>query len=369
MSPQLSNTQRNKRFKNEIDFCSKQSHPNIVKVVDSGAAEWGGNKVPFYVMPRYPATLRSLLDKKIPADRVLRLYAQILDGVEAAHLSKVTHRDLKPENVLCDPARGALVVADFGIARFEAELILTAVETQKGEKLANLRYAAPEQRVRGAEVDHRADIFALGLILNEMFTGVTPQGTGYATIAPLAADAGYLDPLVERMIQQAPAARPQTIAAVKDELIARGNEFVARQQLDAKRREVIPAVRPGQFEPIRVVAKDWQDGKLVYQLNRVPERDWVAIFKEPRENFSSVMGHGPETCNFIDKMVYVQADESIAERVNAHFHGYLEMATRGYQAELELVARREEEQARVRLKLEVEEADRRARILKKLNPP
>jgi eukaryotic-like serine/threonine-protein kinase len=256
LSPQLSNTQKNKRFKNEIDFCSKQTHPNIVKVIDSGAAEWNGIKVPFYVMPHYRETLRNLLDKRIPADRVLRSFAQMLDGVEAAHLFKVTHRDLKPENVLYDDEKDQLVIADFGIAHFEEELILTAVETRKADKLANLRYAAPEQCARGTPVDSRADIYALGLLLNEMFTGATPRGTGYATIASIAPDLRYLDALVERMIQQSPGARPASLGEVKADLISRKNEFVAHQVLDAKRREVVPAAKPGEVQRVDVVGKD-----------------------------------------------------------------------------------------------------------------
>jgi serine/threonine protein kinase len=111
---------------------------------------------------------------------VLPLFSGILDGVEAAHLLRVTHRDLKPENILCDE-KSLPVVADFGIAHFEEDIIATAVKTPAGAKMANLSYSAPEQRMRGAAVDLRADIFALGLILNEMFTRSVPQGVGYAT--------------------------------------------------------------------------------------------------------------------------------------------------------------------------------------------
>ena len=66
------------------------------------------------------------------------------------------------------PNRIGLVVADFGIADFTAEELLTIVVTQPTERLANFLYSAPEQRVRGAPVDHRADIYSIGLILNEM---------------------------------------------------------------------------------------------------------------------------------------------------------------------------------------------------------
>lgn len=72
------------------------------------------------------------------------------------------------------------MLADFRIAHFEEEELLTAVESKQNDRLANFfLYAAPEPRVRNSAVDHRADIFALGLILNGMFTGIAPQGTGF----------------------------------------------------------------------------------------------------------------------------------------------------------------------------------------------
>jgi len=93
---------------------------------------------------------------------------------------------LKPKNILCDSAKNKFVVADFGIASFEEDELYTAVETQEGERLANFQYAAPEQKVRGRPVTFHADIYALGLILNQMFTGEILQGVGFKTIAAVA---------------------------------------------------------------------------------------------------------------------------------------------------------------------------------------
>jgi serine/threonine protein kinase len=166
----VASMQHRKRFRNEIAFCSKRSSPHIVTVLDHGftiVADW---RCPFYIMPLYATTLRALMAKGLQHDKVLPYYSQILDGVEAAHLQEVVHRDLKPENVLCDPSTDNLVIADFGIARFTEESLFTAVETRPQERLANFVYAAPEQRVRGGKISSQADIYALGLILNEMFT-------------------------------------------------------------------------------------------------------------------------------------------------------------------------------------------------------
>ena len=364
--PHLVTTQKRKRFKNEIDFCSKQRHRNLIQVMDSGLIEWEGGKVPFYVMPLLPKTLRKLCEQKIAPARVLLLFSQVLDGVEAAHQLGVTHRDLKPENILYDTEHDRLVIADFGIAHFEEEIIATAVETKPADKLLNIRYSAPEQRKKGAPVDLRADIFALGLILNEMFTGTVPQGTGYTTIGAVVNDYAYLDALVERMIQQAPNARPANLEEVKKELIGRGNVFVALQQLDAKRREVVPANIPGQVAPVRLVGADWNRDQLSLQLDRAPEPGWVQCFRNPRGSWSYVLGAGPEAFQFNGNTATVRADEHNVQQVINHFKEYLKMATRGYQSALEAEAERAEREQRKKLELEVAEAEKRERILKQL---
>jgi serine/threonine protein kinase len=364
--PQLSTTQKRKRFKNEIDFCSKQRHRNIIQVIDSGLVVWGEAKTPFYIMPLLSATLRTLCEQGIPHARVLPLFSQVLNGVEAAHLLGVTHRDLKPENILYNSDHDLLMIADFGIAHFEEDLIATAVETKAGEKLANLRYSAPEQRVKGATVDERTDVYALGLILNEMFTNAVPQGAGYTTIGAMASDYLYLDALVERMIQQAPNARPANLQEVKKELIGRKNSFVALQQLDAKRREVVPVNVPGRVAPVRLVSADWKIGELILELDRVPEPGWVQRFVQPRVGYTSVWGASPEAFQFSEKTATVRADERVAQQIIDHFKQYLEMATSGYQADLEAEAKHREQEQRRNLELAVAEAEKRERILKKL---
>src|SRR6266478_2509549 len=185
---------RLKRFKNEIGFCTKNTHKNIVKVLGSGITEKGAT---FYVMPLYAGTLRDLISKGTEAPAVLPYFGQVLDGVEAAHLQGVWHRDNKPENILFDQKTNTLVVADFGIAHFEDEELLTAVETKNNDRLANFLYSAPERRVRGNRVDFKADVYALGLILNEMFTRAVPQGTAFKRVSDVAPGFGYLDGLIE----------------------------------------------------------------------------------------------------------------------------------------------------------------------------
>ena len=226
----------------KLIFARGKTHTNIIRVIDAGAATIKSSKCPFYVMKRYSGTLRSHM-RHLKPEEAMHAFSQILDGVEAAHLAGVWHRDLKPENVLWNETDKVLAVADFGIAHFEEEEIYTAVETNIAARMANFQYSAPEQRVRGERVDFRADIFALGLILNELFTGEVPQGTGIKRIQDVCATYGYLDDIVESMIQQKPQNRPNSIEAVKKELIGRKNTFIALQKYDEAKSKLSAPLR------------------------------------------------------------------------------------------------------------------------------
>ena len=244
-------SEKTRRFKNEVLFSFRNQHQNIITIVDYGVFITNNKRSPFYVMPLYKeGSLRKLIATGIQPNKVLFYFAQILDGVEAAHLQKVLHRDLKPENVLYDTVQDRLLIADFGIAHFEEEALYTNVKTSPNTRLANFQYAAPEQRDRGAEVDHRADIYALGLILNEMFTGKVPHGTGYKTIGSVAPEYGYLDEIVSRMLRQSADERPASIEIIKQPLIDRKLEFVTHQYISKVKQMVVSATDPDVPLPI-----------------------------------------------------------------------------------------------------------------------
>src|SRR5205823_6061974 len=104
----------------------------------------------------------------------------------------------------------------------------------------NFQYAAPEQRRRGSKVEYPADIYALGLILNEMFTGLVPHGTRYKTISSVVSDHRYLDDMVAEMLDQSVEERTNSIAEVKRQLIGRGVEFANLQRLSELNQTVVP---------------------------------------------------------------------------------------------------------------------------------
>jgi len=366
LRPEVSSSDKRKRFKNEIDFLSKDRHRGIIRVLDSGVYRVDQGSSPFYVMPRIPSTLRAYIRSGIASNRVLPLFDQVLCAIDAAHRLGVVHRDLKPENILHDPERDLLLVADFGVAHFEEEDLLTAVESKQNDRLANFLYAAPEQRTRGAVVDQRADVFALGLLLNEMFTGQVPQGAGFRTIASVVPNCAYLDELVERMRQQSPGNRPGSVEEVQKELIRRGNEFVALQRLDEKRREVVPAYQAGEVEPVRIQEADWNGTVLTVLLNREPEHGWLERFRDPRGGWSELMGKGPASFRFTGRKVQNSATEQQVQALLDNLRNYLTMATEGYQQDLRDAAVRKQGEERNRLRQEQQIAEQRARVMKNL---
>jgi serine/threonine protein kinase len=360
------------RFKNELAFCATNIHPNIVKVVDRGVIGAGTDEQPFYVMPLYKSTLRRFLASGAPREKALEVFAKMLDGVEAAHLRGIFHRDLKPENILMNPPTDEVVVADFGIAHFEEDNLLTAVETEVGDRLANWEYAAPEQRRRGQQIDHRADIYSLGLMLNELFTGQVPHGADPLAIASMAPEYAYLDDVANAMRQNSPERRPNSIAQIKNMLIARGNDFVQQQKLDALKNTVIPASEisdPLISSPITLSDVDYRNGQLIFTISRSPNTRWQRHFRN-MGSFSGVVGSGPEYFAFNGNTAIVSATESTAQMVVNHFKNYLQRTNTLYAQDLKTQVEREEYERRQQLQeaiaREEKERDIRQRIKSQL---
>jgi len=157
------------RFKQELLLASKISHKNILRIHDLGDV----NGMKFISMAYIEGEdLHHLLKRKgpLPLEQVLNIARQLCQALEAAHAEGVVHRDLKPQNILLDEA-GHAYVSDFGLAKsLESD---AATMTQTGVILGTPQYMSPEQ-VEGASVDHRSDIYALGLILYELATGESP---------------------------------------------------------------------------------------------------------------------------------------------------------------------------------------------------
>jgi serine/threonine protein kinase len=363
LDPAKASQERLKRFKNEYLFGFSNQHQHLLRVLDFGVVERDGIPAPFYVMPQYVGSLRRLLKVGIRTEDALPVFSRILSGVEAAHLLKVTHRDLKPENIMANDTLD-LVIGDFGIARFEEEELHTVVETKQGERLANFAYAAPEQRKRGGSVDHRADIFALGLILNELFTGEVPQGTGYRAVGSVIPAYTWLDDVVSQLIQFDAAARPNSIAGVRELLRMKSDLFESKQRLSELSKAVVPTTElddPLALEAPEIVGVDFDGKMVVIKLTKSVNPGWVDALRN-MGSYSSARGAEPERFIFQGNEARVGSDGDNAQQIVDHFKQWLPQATARYRMNIAIAKRREEERQREGLRRQRKELERQERI-------
>ena len=225
MRPELAQTVGTDRFVREIRLLARLQHPNILGLVDSGEADG----LVYYVMP-YLATgsLRDRLnrERELPIADTRQILREIAGALEYAHSMGVVHRDIKPGNILFNA--GHAQVADFGIARFVSEFasgaLTSSALTTAGVTIGTPQYMSPEQAAGDPLIDHRADLYALGVLVYESLTGAPPFVAG--TMSELAvlrltqepipvstrrpSVPPSLDELVMRCLQKRPADRWQS---------------------------------------------------------------------------------------------------------------------------------------------------------------
>ena len=227
------------RFAREAKTLAQLTHPNIVTVHDFGEA--GGM---FYLVMEFVdgVNLRQLLrDRKLAPEEALAIVPPVCDALQYAHNQGVVHRDIKPENLLLDRS-GQIKIADFGIAKIlgrkgpgsplgpsEGARPFTRTAAQapssgasgerptQDERVGTPQYMAPEQISEPAKVDHRADIYSLGVVLYEMLTGELPARTlqlPSARMGGVRVDV-RIDEIVLRALQHEPERRYQTATQFK----------------------------------------------------------------------------------------------------------------------------------------------------------
>jgi predicted Ser/Thr protein kinase len=202
------------RFTREARSLARLSHPHIVTVYESGKT---GDFYYFIMEFVDGVDLRRLLrDRKLKPEEALKLVPQICEALQYAHEEGVVHRDIKPENILLD-RKGRIKIADFGLAKLlvpePSQFTLTSVNQVMG----TLRYMAPEQMERPQEVDHRADIFSLGVVFYEMLTGELPVGRFELPSRKVQVDV-RLDEVVLRALENRPERRYQHASDIKSDL-------------------------------------------------------------------------------------------------------------------------------------------------------
>lgn len=196
------------RFQREAQTLARLQHPGIVAVHDFGRTAEGHL---YFIMEFVDGTdLAHLLHtQKLEPEQALELTLQICEALQYAHSQGVVHRDIKPANVLLTQD-GRAKLADFGLAR---PLTATPGMTAASRVMGTPEYMAPEQWA--GKVDHRADIYALGVMLYEMLTGTRPQGAFDLPSQKSHVDA-RLDDVIVKAMRQAPEQRYQHVSELRD---------------------------------------------------------------------------------------------------------------------------------------------------------
>ncbi len=241
------------RFMNEARAAGTLGHPNIVTSTDMGFIDEARRR-PYIVFEHLVGT--SLTDeiykqRRLPPQRVVEIAQQIASALGAAHASRIIHRDIKSDNVFLveqeDSDEDFVKVLDFGISKF-SEL---KSPTRRGLAMGTPEYMAPEQIETPDTIDHRVDIYALGVIMYEMLEGRRPflaledprvllHNIVYSDPAPLSADVpAPLAEIVNAMMSKAPDDRPQTAKAIEAALAPLLRDAERRSRSSSSRMAVL----------------------------------------------------------------------------------------------------------------------------------
>ncbi len=219
------------RFRREIQLIARLQHPNVVPLLSAGEVDG----MLYYVMPYVAGdSLRARLERDgaLPLPDTLRIVREVLDTLAFAHSHGVIHRDIKPENILL--AAGHAVIADFGVSKALHE---SASLTSTGISIGTPAYMAPEQAAGDPSLDHRADLYAAGVVFYEMLAGAPPF-TGSAQQVITAHMTAVPLPIRQR--------RPDVPASIADVvMLALEKDAARRPQSAADMLAVVESVAPG----------------------------------------------------------------------------------------------------------------------------
>ena len=353
LHPELAALLGHQRFLREVQISARLQHPHILTLIESGETGDPGNgtvgRFLYYVMPFVDGgslRMRLTREHELPVADVVRIMREVADALAEAHAHGVVHRDIKPDNVLL---RGQhVVVTDFGIAKAVTEAAAADQGTSAGVTLGTPAYMAPEQAAGDPAIDHRADIYALGVMAYEMltgappFSGATPQSVLAAhmtrTPVPVASRRAEvpaaLAVAIMRCLEKHPPDRWQT-----------ANDLLA--QLDG----VLAPARPGPATGrlIRLMTVDDHPifrGGLAALIGAYPDLQLVAEAVNGREAVERYRQHKPDVTLMdlsmpvmggVDAIAAITAEFPDARIIalttwdgDADIHRALEAGARGY---------------------------------------
>ena len=253
------------RFTREARTLAKLSHPNIVSVY-----EFGNVEDTFYFLMEFVdgSTLREVVRAgHLTPQHALSIVPHLCDALQFAHDKGVIHRDIKPENILM-ATDGSVKIADFGLSRIVGNENQPTTLTRTHQIMGTPRYMAPEQLEGSRSVDHRSDIYSLGVVFYEMLTGELPIGRFAAPSQKVEIDV-RLDEVVLRTLEKEPQRRYQHASQIKSDV-----QTITSTENPALARTVIsPSDRPdAESAPSPNLEQQELAGRLLLTRRQLMER-------------------------------------------------------------------------------------------------
>lgn len=228
------------RFVREAQALAKLSHQNIVTVYDFGQSDG----LYYFIMEYIDGmNLRQILRAgKLGPRQALEIVPAVCDALQFAHDKGIVHRDIKPENIMID-TEGNVKIADFGLAKLLDKKAESPMLTKANQVMGTMHYMAPEQLERPLDVDHRADIYSLGVVIYELLTGELPLGRFALPSKKVSVDV-RLDEIVLQSLEKEPELRYQRVSQLKTD-VESFSETMGRRQTPARANDyAVPPAPP-----------------------------------------------------------------------------------------------------------------------------
>ena len=308
LSPQLnSNPAFAERFTREAKTLAKLAHANIVTVFDFGEVD----SMHYLVMEFVDGVnLRDTIEStRFSATEALATIGQICDALQYAHDHGVVHRDIKPENILITKS-GHVKIADFGLAKLLEPSADQFTLTNTRQVLGTLKYMAPEQIEKPEQVDHRADLYSLGVVFYELLTGELPIGR-FAVPSAKAEINHRLDDVVLKTLEKEPDHRYQQASQIKTAVeaaelagIAAGSEPLHAQPAGGGHAPKTPAL-PFKTDDV------YAGMAHCFGIARIREPDVLEIEFEVQDGFGVTKSAAKTVDIPIDKLATIQFKSGI----------------------------------------------------------
>lgn len=263
-----------RRFDRESYIIARLTHPNIIHVIDRGIS---ADEMPYFVMEYVEGVDLGTAAKikEISHTNKIDIIIQLLKALSYAHQNNVIHRDIKPENILIDGSDNVKIL-DFGIAQFYEEQRELTNQTTSGTVMGTYNYMSPEQRESSENVTERSDLFSVGVVMYELFTGKIPTGVFPEPFRLNSDIEPELNKLILRCLNQDPKQRPESAEQLKNDLLAVSQGSHIKEEEREKAEQGITKMR-SKFLLLDILREDKFGSVYLYQQK---DRNQLLIIKK-----------------------------------------------------------------------------------------